>query len=342
MSPSETSSPTATSIFQTVPVMWASTLVIWRGRISGCGSGGAASPRAGPPERPSWRRSGPGARHSRRPQRGRPDRARRSTRCVAALPGAELWVADDASEDGTAEVALAHGARVVSRGAPARQGRQRHRRRRGRARRRRAEAELVLLCDGDLGASARELAGLVEAVERGDGDLAIAAFRRRVGGGFGIALRFARWAIRQPLRLRGAVAPISGQRAMRVEVLRAVLPFAAGYGMEIGMTVDAVRAGYRVARARARARASRHRAHPRRLRAPRPPAARLRPRLVEQAAVADSLVRGDPRDRPGDDRDDLPRLRPRRAGSAAAPTASSASTSRAPAGSSTTPTRSGR
>jgi hypothetical protein len=33
---------------------------------------------------------------------------------------------------------------------------------------------------------------------------------------------------------------------MRAEVLRALLPFAAGYGMEIGMTVDAVRAGYRI------------------------------------------------------------------------------------------------
>ena len=33
---------------------------------------------------------------------------------------------------------------------------------------------------------------------------------------------------------------------MRVEVLRATLPFAQGYGMEIGMTVDAVRAGYRL------------------------------------------------------------------------------------------------
>jgi hypothetical protein len=31
---------------------------------------------------------------------------------------------------------------------------------------------------------------------------------------------------------------------MRAEVLRAALPFAPAYGMEIGMTVDAVRAGY--------------------------------------------------------------------------------------------------
>ncbi|HEY3435007.1 MAG TPA: hypothetical protein VGK41_05080, partial [Solirubrobacterales bacterium] len=56
---------------------------------------------------------------------------------------------------------------------------------------------------------------------------------------------FAHWAIH---RLCGAEteAPISGQRAMRAEVLRATLPFARGYGMEIGMTVDAVRAGYRL------------------------------------------------------------------------------------------------
>jgi hypothetical protein len=43
-----------------------------------------------------------------------------------------------------------------------------------------------------------------------------------------------------------AEAPISGQRAMRVDVLRDVLPFAGGYGMEMGMTIDAVRAGWRV------------------------------------------------------------------------------------------------
>ena len=66
-----------------------------------------------------------------------------------------------------------------------------------------------------------------------------------MGGGFGLAFGFARWTIR---RLCGfeAEAPISGQRAMRTDVLRATLPFARGYGMEIGMTVDAIRAGYRV------------------------------------------------------------------------------------------------
>jgi glycosyltransferase involved in cell wall biosynthesis len=161
-----------------------------------------------------------------------------------AFPGARVWVADDASEDGTAEAAMAAGAEVVSRGRP-----------HGKGANVTAAAEaalsvadpptLVLLCDGDLGASAARLTPLVEAVRGGECDLAVASFSRRVGGGFGLALGFARWAI-QRLCGQETTAPISGQRAMRVEVLRAVLPFAAGYGMEIGMTVDAVRAGYRL------------------------------------------------------------------------------------------------
>jgi glycosyltransferase involved in cell wall biosynthesis len=166
---------------------------------------------------------------------------------AGAFPGAALWVADDASDDGTAEVSLAHGARVVSRGRP-----------HGKGANMTAAAEaalhdeteaagdLALLCDGDLGDSAAALRGLVAAVAAGECDLAVAGFRTRVGGGFGIALRFARWAIESRCGWR-AQSPISGQRAMRIEVLRRVLPFAAGYGMEIGISVDAVRTGFRVA-----------------------------------------------------------------------------------------------
>jgi glycosyltransferase involved in cell wall biosynthesis len=161
------------------------------------------------------------------------------------MPGAKLVVADDASRDGTAEVAMGRGAEVVSRRRP-----------HGKGANVTAAAEallgevgedsVVLLCDGDLGGSARELVALVEAVERGECDLAVAAFARREGGGFGIALGYAH---RRIAALSGfeAAAPISGQRAMRASTLRALLPFADGFGMELGMTVDAVRAGYRVA-----------------------------------------------------------------------------------------------
>jgi glycosyltransferase involved in cell wall biosynthesis len=158
-----------------------------------------------------------------------------------AFPDAAIWVADDASTDDTEGVALAAGARVVSRGRP-----------HGKGANVTAAAEaalsvsppdIFLLCDGDLGPTAASLSPLVEAIERGECDLAVAAFNRRVGGGFGVALGFARWAIRRCCGLETR-APISGQRAMRVDVLRSVLPFAGGYGMEVGMTIDAVRAGH--------------------------------------------------------------------------------------------------
>jgi glycosyltransferase involved in cell wall biosynthesis len=175
------------------------------------------------------------------------DEAARIGSTVGALrdtfPAAAIWVGDDASGDGTAELAMAAGAQVVSRGRPHGKGANA-----GAAAEAALSAEpapaLVLLCDGDLGASAARLGPLVEAVRRGEADLAVASFAQPVGGGFGIALGFARWAVRSLCGWR-ARAPISGQRALRAETLRATLPFAGGFGMEIGMTVDAVRAGYR-------------------------------------------------------------------------------------------------
>jgi glycosyltransferase involved in cell wall biosynthesis len=161
-----------------------------------------------------------------------------------AFPGARLLVADDHSEDATPQVATAGGAELVR--APRHGGK-------GGANTLAVRQLLegggpphaLVLCDGDLGASARELPRLVEALDRGDGDLAVATFARRVGGGFGVAVGFSRWAIRRRAGLELA-APISGQRALRPEVASAVLPFAPGFGMETAMTIDAHRAGFRL------------------------------------------------------------------------------------------------
>jgi glycosyltransferase involved in cell wall biosynthesis len=163
-----------------------------------------------------------------------------------AFPGARVLVADDASTDDTAARASAAGAEVVT--APRNIGK-------GGANTLAArrvlslaltpEPPVFVLCDGDLGDSASRLPALVAAVRRGECDLAVAAFARRVGGGFGFAVGYARAAIR---RLTGLEldAPISGQRALRGAVLPVVVPFAPRFGMEIGMTVDAARAGFRV------------------------------------------------------------------------------------------------
>jgi glycosyltransferase involved in cell wall biosynthesis len=166
---------------------------------------------------------------------------------AAAFPGARILVADDGSTDGSAEVAGAHGAEVV-----------RSERNVGKGGAATLAAQrllplaagpeprpVILLCDGDLATSADQLARLVDEVRDGHADLAVAAFATRVGGGFGWALGFARWAIRRRCGYE-ASAPISGQRALRAELLPAVVPFAPRFGMEIGMTIDAVRAGFRV------------------------------------------------------------------------------------------------
>ena len=162
------------------------------------------------------------------------------------FPGARILVADDASTDDTAARAAAAGAELVT--APRNIGK-------GGANTLAARRVLSLaltpdppvfvLCDGDLGETARQLPALVAAVRRGECDLAVGAFSKRVGGGFGLAVGYARAAIR---RLSGLEldAPISGQRAMRGAVLPVVVPFAPRFGMEIGMTVDAARAGFTI------------------------------------------------------------------------------------------------
>ena len=157
---------------------------------------------------------------------------------------AVMWVADDGSTDATAAIAIEAGARVVSTPKPLGKG--------GTATLA-AEAVLaegdptVLLADADLGASAAMLAPLVAAVSDpgAAAELAIATFARRIGGGFGLGVGVSRWAIQRATG-RTMQAPMSGQRAMRPGVLPQLLPFAHGFGIETGMTIDALRKGLSV------------------------------------------------------------------------------------------------
>jgi glycosyltransferase involved in cell wall biosynthesis len=165
-----------------------------------------------------------------------------------AMPEIRVIVADDASDDGTADAAMAAGATVISRGKTHGKG--------GNVTAA-AEALLsdgefmdagdgtVILADADLGESAGELAVLANAIETGDCDLAVAAFARREGGGFGLAVGYAHDKIEE-LSGFDAQAPISGQRAMKASTLKRLLPFEPAWGMEMGMTLDALAAGLTV------------------------------------------------------------------------------------------------
>ncbi len=157
-----------------------------------------------------------------------------------------IVVVDDGSTDQTAEAAEAAGAEVVrlprnvGKGGATWAGLSELREGGARA------PDVIVLADGDLGDSATELTKLVEAVTEGRGDMAIAVFPAAVRkGGFGIVKGLARWGIRRATGLE-AKAPLSGQRALRLEVAQALDGIASGFGMEVGLTIDVARAGFRI------------------------------------------------------------------------------------------------
>jgi glycosyltransferase involved in cell wall biosynthesis len=153
----------------------------------------------------------------------------------------EIVVVDGASTDGTPREAWASGARVLR--APRAGGK-------GGAMEGALEridpADLYLLLDADLGATAAEGRLLLDEVASGRSDLAIGVLPRDPRhGGFGLVKRLAAGVIRAQCGFR-AREPLSGQRALLRQVLDAVRPLAPGFGVEAAMTIDAVRAGYRV------------------------------------------------------------------------------------------------
>ncbi len=147
------------------------------------------------------------------------------------FPDAEVIVADDGSRDRTADVAEAAGAVVL----------RLPRRGKGQAlsfAERAAPPGALLLCDADL-------SGELEPLLNGGGDLTVAAFAERVGGGFGLAKRVARGLI-DVLAGIEVREPLSGQRALSAAARTACFPVAPGFGCEVRMTIDAARSGLRV------------------------------------------------------------------------------------------------
>jgi hypothetical protein len=149
----------------------------------------------------------------------------------AELGDAEILVVDGASTDGTASAAEEAGAvvlRLEERGKGEALS----------AGERVAAPGPLLLCDADLRGSLTPLA-------EGDADLRVAAFTHRVGGGFGIAKRFARELIHLRTGFK-AREPLSGQRRLSERARAACFPLAPGFGCEVRMTIDALRAGLSV------------------------------------------------------------------------------------------------
>jgi glycosyltransferase involved in cell wall biosynthesis len=153
---------------------------------------------------------------------------------------AEIVVVDDASEDETSEIAREAGATKVIR--LNRHGGKGNALRKGVEE---SKGDLILFVDADLGETAGNIWQIVEPVVRDETDMAIAAPPPEpFGGGFGLVKKFSAWAIRTITGF-SPTAPLSGQRAIRREVLERV-SIANGYAVETALTIDAIKAGFRV------------------------------------------------------------------------------------------------
>lgn len=108
-------------------------------------------------------------------------------------------------------------------------------------------ADVIMLLDGDLGASASQASRLLEPVLTAQADMTIATFPRPTAkAGFGLVMGLARVGIRTLGGDFDAHAPLSGQRVLTDRAARICAPFAFGYGVEVALTVRALRAGLRV------------------------------------------------------------------------------------------------
>ena len=152
----------------------------------------------------------------------------------------EVLVVDDGSRDGTGGIARAAGARVVPLAANVGKG--------GAVAAGVAatpDADIYLLLDADVGRTALAAHSLLGPLLADEADMTIAVLPTAGHrGGFGLVRNLSRWGIRRACGFE-ATAPLSGQRAVRAELLRSLEP-AARFGLEVGLTIDAVRQGARV------------------------------------------------------------------------------------------------
>ncbi len=168
-----------------------------------------------------------------------------TVRALLALP-AEVLVVADCCRDDTATRAREAGATVLVR--------------QGRGDKSRALAmgfrwikaqapsdeDIVLLIDADVGSTASEAVHLHEAIVRDEADMAIGVLPPAGRhGGFGLVAGFARWVLQRQTGRRFR-APLSGQRAIRWQLLRQLNALAEGFGVEVGLTIDLMRLGARV------------------------------------------------------------------------------------------------
>jgi len=156
------------------------------------------------------------------------------------VPCDEIIVVDDGSTDDTAAISKKLSTTVIR--LSKNQGK-------GAALMRGWEASsgnIILTLDGDLQESASRATHLLTPVLQGECDMAIAILPSPTQkAGFGLAKGLAQKGLKLLTGLHFA-APLSGQRAFKREVLHTVGKLDRGFGVEVALTVGAIRAGHHI------------------------------------------------------------------------------------------------
>jgi hypothetical protein len=152
----------------------------------------------------------------------------------------EIVVVDDGSIDQTSSIPLPEGVRMI-----------RHEKNMGKGSAlitgvQNSNGDLLLFLDADLGETAPLGRYLIDPVQAGTADMTIAKFPSAgKEGGFGLVKGFASWGIKKLTGVRIS-EPLSGQRCLHRKVAQTISNYHVGYGIEVAMNIDAIRAGYRL------------------------------------------------------------------------------------------------
>lgn len=108
------------------------------------------------------------------------------------------------------------------------------------------KADIIGFLDGDLGSSSSEVKKLITPILNDEADVIIAKFPpAKKKGGLGFVKGLAKQSV---LDMTGEEldATLSGQRLFKREVLEQFDEIPFGYGVEVGMTIDILKKGYKI------------------------------------------------------------------------------------------------
>lgn len=152
----------------------------------------------------------------------------------------EIIVVDDGSKDNTSTKAKAAGATVIS---------LEENRGKGTALNMGASyvtGDIICLLDGDLGTSAKDMVKLVKPIIEQKAHMTIGKFPiKRKKAGFGFVKKLASSGIFFYTGKKFQ-EPLSGQRVLTKQAFDSLLPMANGYGVEVALTIKAIKKGYTV------------------------------------------------------------------------------------------------